>query len=60
MTRIEAVEITPNPVTAGERITIQVTLATHRYLGQFTHNTLKAYQHAELESCWSAERKADE
>lgn len=60
MAQIETVEITPNPVTVGGKITIRVAIATHRYLEQFAHNTLKSHRHAELESIWNTERRADE
>lgn len=45
---IENVELSRNPVYAGESLKISVTIVQHAYLSKSTHQSLKAYTHGEL------------
>lgn len=46
--RIERVELSRNPVQAGERLKVSVTIVTHGYLGHFTQQELSGYTHKQL------------
>lgn len=45
---IERVELSKNPVQAGEQLKVSVTIVTHGYLGHTTHRELSGYTHKQL------------
>lgn len=45
---IERVELSKNPVQAGEQLKVSVTIVTHGYLGHSTHRELSGYTHKQL------------
>lgn len=46
--RIERVELSRNPVQAGEQLKVSVTIVTHGYLSHSAHRELTGYTHKRL------------